>query len=113
MFRIDYHDPFARCSHNLSMQQQIYCLSMGKQPSKFPIGYPYYLHRQTMSLSFGLLFMYFLPVGYSASGETKKTLTKHSLNRRVLLFIFSCLFNISWILLWHFSYFRLDNCCHA
>ncbi|KAA0942132.1 tryptophan-rich sensory protein [Sporosarcina sp. ANT_H38] len=31
---------------------------------------------------------------------------KHALfNRRVVLFVFSCLFNIAWILLWHFGFF--------
>ena len=38
--------------------------------------------------------------------RNKGTLVNALLNRRVFLFMFSCLFNIAWILLWHYEFFN-------
>ena len=56
--------------------------------------------------SFGLLFMLLLACWLFGFRRNKEKVGQAMQNRRALLFIFSCLFNIAWILLWHFGYFN-------
>ncbi|MER2089332.1 MAG: tryptophan-rich sensory protein, partial [Sporosarcina sp.] len=48
----------------------------------------------------------FLAIWLYGFKQNKKNIEHALFNRRAILYILSCLFNIAWILLWHFGYFE-------